>query len=121
MGRLILLDSNIILYHLQGKLRDPLPVDTYSISVVSEIEVRSFPGMGASERTSIEAFLSSLSIIPLRPDIKERTIDIRISTKLRIPDAIVVATALTLGMPLYTNDSQILRLANVNATALPLK
>ena len=46
---LILLDTNIILYFLGGRLVDPLPTGEYFLSVITEIELLSYPSIGVDE------------------------------------------------------------------------
>ncbi len=50
---------------------------------------------------------------------KDATIELRRKHKLRVPDAIVVATAQILDAVLYTNDSRLL--ASAEITSVPLR
>jgi len=52
------LDTNAILYLLGGKLAQPLPAGQYFISVISEMELLSYPLFEESAQFKIEAFLS---------------------------------------------------------------
>lgn len=47
------LDTNIILYFLGGRLADPFPAGTYAISVISELELLAYPGLVSSEEQRI--------------------------------------------------------------------
>ncbi|PHM10709.1 PIN domain nuclease, partial [Nostoc sp. 'Peltigera malacea cyanobiont' DB3992] len=42
---LILLDTNVVLYFLGGRLVNPLPSGEYFISVITEIELLSDPSL----------------------------------------------------------------------------
>lgn len=44
-----LLDTNAILYFLHGRLEQPLPKGTYYFSVVTEIELLSYPKITLNE------------------------------------------------------------------------
>jgi predicted nucleic acid-binding protein len=57
----------------------------------------------------------------LTQQVKEAAILMRRQTGLRLPDAIVAATAVVLNMELLTNDHHLLRTAGLRATSLPLK
>lgn len=46
---LILLDTNVVLYLLGGRLANPLPSGQYFVSVITEIELLSYPSLN-SER-----------------------------------------------------------------------
>lgn len=52
----------------------------------------------------ISSFLSNFVSIGLTEEIKISTIQIRKSTGLKIPDAIIAASALVKGVPLLTNN-----------------
>jgi predicted nucleic acid-binding protein len=107
MALIYVLDTNVILYHLAGRLFDELPNGSMCVSVISEIEALSYPGLSATEELQIRQFFEELNVIPITSLIRDRTIEIRRRNKLRIPDAIIVATALTLEAKLLTNDTDL--------------
>ena len=49
------------------------------------------------------------------------TIDLRRKTGLKLPDAIIAATALTINAKLLTNDRVFDRVSGLEITALPLR
>jgi predicted nucleic acid-binding protein len=115
------LDTNAILYFLGGKLSHPLPTGQYFISVISEMELLSYPLLDESALSKIEAFLSEITIISLSESVKKLAIALRREHQLKLPDAIVAATALSLGATLVTNDAKLLRLPGLSAQQLVLK
>ena len=102
----ILVDTNIVLYTLDGDkaaanwLRDK---HTYC-SFVTEIELKSFAGIKQTELIRIEELLKSFTIVDLFPAIKQTAIQIRRDTKLQFADALIAATAMGLEMPLISAD-----------------
>lgn len=38
---LVILDTNVVLYHLGDRLKQPLPTRQYAISIITEIELLS--------------------------------------------------------------------------------
>jgi hypothetical protein len=52
----LVLDTNIILYFLGGRLADPLPAGAYAISVISELELLAYPGLISSEEQRVRDF-----------------------------------------------------------------
>lgn len=58
-----LLDTNIILYHLGGRLKRPLPNGRFIVSFVTEIELLSYPDLSKAEEHVIRDFLGKLHII----------------------------------------------------------
>jgi len=115
------LDTNAILYLLGGKLSQPLPTCQYFISVISEMELLSYPLLDESAQSKIETFLSEITIIGLSESVKKQVILLRREHQLKLPDAIVAATALNLGATLITNDAKLLRLPNLSSQELDLK
>ena len=115
------LDTNAILYFLGGKLAHPLPAAQYFISVISEMELLSYPLLDESAQAKIEGFLSEVTVVGLNEDVKSLAIRLRRQHSLKLPDAIVAATALSLGASLFTNDSKLLQLPGLSSQELKLK
>jgi predicted nucleic acid-binding protein len=112
-GRVVmigLLDTNVALYLLGGRLAQPLPKGSYGVSVVTEMELLSWPSLTAIEEKSVREFLSQVVICELTPSIRTRAVQLRRERRLKLPDAIVCATAIEFGVELWTNDTS---LANV--------
>jgi hypothetical protein len=107
-GKKILLDTNIVLYILGGKINfDNIPEGIYLISVITEIELLSYPSLNEDERKKINKFLSKIDIVELNNKIKNKTIEYRKKLNLKIPDAIICATAFIEKAILITNDKKI--------------
>lgn len=115
------LDTNAILYLLGGKLAHPLPAGQYFISVISEIELLSYPLLDESAQSKIEAFFSEVTIIGLSEHVKKLAIKMRREHQLKLPDAVIAATALSLTATLLTNDIRLLRLPGLTSQELGLK
>ncbi|BAY67772.1 hypothetical protein DSM107007_10720 [Nostoc sp. PCC 7120 = FACHB-418] len=49
-----ILDTNVTLYLLGGRLLNTLPVGEFYLSVISEIEMLSYPALGAEEELRIQ-------------------------------------------------------------------
>jgi predicted nucleic acid-binding protein len=102
-GNKIFLDTNAFIYFFEGRKKiTELVIQTPGIyySVISEIELLSAKHLTEGEITQIEAFLSLCQRIDLNSEIIAKTIEIRKQYNLKIPDAIIAATALNLKMPL---------------------
>ncbi|GHV70244.1 motility twitching protein PilT [Spirochaetia bacterium] len=76
------------------------------VSVIVRMELLAKPALSPDELAKIHAFLGSVTVVPLTEEIEEAAIVIRRDVKLKLPDAIVAATALKLGAVLLTNDSE---------------
>lgn len=68
------LDTNAILYLLGGKLAQPLPTGQYFISVISEMELLSYPLLDESAQSKIEGFFSGITIVCLSESVKKLAI-----------------------------------------------
>jgi predicted nucleic acid-binding protein len=75
------------------------------ISVISEMELLGYPGISAAEATKIKGFIADIEVLELSAPIKEKTIFLRQSWALKLPDAIIAATALQHHLPFFSADS----------------
>ena len=104
-GNKYLLDTNILLYLTGNKIPvDTLPEGEFSVSFVTELEVLSYPSISPLEEQQLKRFMCDIPVIDITADIKDRTIELRKKYNLRLPDAIIAATALQLDLTRITND-----------------
>ncbi|MCK5524547.1 MAG: type II toxin-antitoxin system VapC family toxin [Thiomargarita sp.] len=115
-----LLDTNIILYLLGGRLAEPLPEGHYYVSVMTEIELLSYPVLDTQAEQQIRDFLTQLTLINLDEPIKTKAIQLRRQHTLKLPDAIIAATALTLNVPLLSNDLRLNRIYDLDCRQLKI-
>jgi predicted nucleic acid-binding protein len=120
MQSLILLDTNIVLYFLGGKLTNPLVSGKYFVSVITEIELLSYSGLSSDEENQIINFLSNIMVIVIDSNIKNLAIALRKQYKLKLPDAIIAATAQSLNATLFTNDARLSNLTEINCQSLEI-
>ena len=103
-----ILDTNVAIDFLGGRTTEPLPDGRYGISVISEIELLSFPSLFMEEEKAIRSLLDSVESLPLNEAVRDRTIVVRRASGLKLPDAVIVATAMTWESTLITNDKRLL-------------
>jgi predicted nucleic acid-binding protein len=111
----LLYDTNAVIRILNGSIDpDNLKLEEYSgqaVSVITRIELLAYPGINAEEEHNIREFLSGVDVIPLTMEIETETIKIRRSyPQIKLPDAIIAATSVSLRALLITGDSQIIAL-----------
>jgi predicted nucleic acid-binding protein len=116
-----ILDTNIALYHLSGQLQDNLPTGKYFVSVITEMELLSYPSLRSTEEQQIQRFLAQLQILNLTESIKQTAIELRKQNRLKLPDAIIAATAFDLNATLLTNDLKLAQISIINVQSLSLK
>jgi predicted nucleic acid-binding protein len=117
---LILLDTNIVLYFLGGRLANPLPIGKYFISVITEMELLSYPNLSSDEERRILEFLNQITVVSIDNSVKNLTISLRKQYRLKLPDAIITATAQNLNATLFTNDVRIARLTEINTQSVEI-
>ncbi len=105
-GNKVLLDTNIALYLFKGdqELANALQDAEAYVSFINELELFGHKDITAEEITWIELFLEECSIMEINQGIKDITINLRQKYSLKLPDAIVAATAIFLGISLISAD-----------------
>lgn len=105
-GNKMVIDTNIALYLLDGDevLKEYLEDKVFYLSSITELELLGYKGITETEEIAIEFFLEECSIVDMNRGIKDITIDLRRNYKLKLPDAIIAATAIFLGIPLISAD-----------------
>ncbi len=115
------LDTNSAIYFLAGRLSEPLPDGEWLISVITELELRSYSFATPADERKVAEFIGQIPVVDLTPEIKTLTIAMRREKKLKLPDAIVAATADAAQAILITNDSQLAQASGVRCMVPTLK
>ena len=116
-----LLDTNAVIYIQKGLLIEPLPRGHYFASIITEIELLSFPSLDELQRDAITSLLSEVIITSVDSGIRDHAVRLRRARRLSIPDAIIAATALVHDAELLTNDQGLSDHPGVRSRALRLK
>ncbi|MGH8498293.1 MAG: type II toxin-antitoxin system VapC family toxin [Methylococcales bacterium] len=116
-----LLDTNAILYFLQDRLEQPLPRGNYFFSIITEIELFSYPQITLAEEGSIRRLLASMTRVALNFPVRDKTITIRRANRLKLPDAIIAASALLHDAVLLSNDNGFETVVDLQRQALKIK
>lgn len=77
-----LLDTNVALYLLGGRLAKPLPPGAYGVSVITEMELLAWPSLTTEEEKKVRQFLDQLVVCELTPSIRTRAVQLRRGTTL---------------------------------------
>lgn len=100
-----LLDTNALIYAINRKLR--LPRADYAISVITRMELLSWPELSEDEESQLKSALSAIKVLQLTPSIEDAAVKIRRATSLKLPDSIIAATAIDGGYVLITDDEKL--------------
>ena len=95
-----LLDTNILIYHLNRsipvqsieKIRQILK-NHFNISIISKMELLGFRRHSPQSYKKSESFLENAAIIGLDDEIVDTVIQLRKNKSIKLPDAIIAATA----------------------------
>lgn len=110
MGKTYLIDSNVVIDFCNGKLplegRDLLfKIEQPIISIITHIEVLGFAAIEKDEEKKLKDFISIARIIPLDLKISLKTIELRQKIRIKLPDAVIAATALSHNLTLITRNA----------------
>lgn len=107
-GPSLLLDTNIIQYLLNGddELAELLQGTTVFVSVISKIELLSRKDIDERGEKIIQDLLGHAKLMELTSVIQERTIRLRRKHRIKLPDAVIAATASFLNARLVTADKR---------------
>jgi predicted nucleic acid-binding protein len=109
-GIKFLLDTNIVIGLLkQGQAILPVEISNINICAISQItrmELLSFSRLTPEEESVIKKFISCVSVITLNEAIETATINFRRTQGGKLPDAVIIATALVHDLELVTLDSR---------------
>jgi predicted nucleic acid-binding protein len=100
-----LVDTNILIYLSKKQLafdKVALPGDKLFISVITYMEVLGYPFTDKTEKYIVEELCRNLPVINLDKEIIEKVIQIKQQNKIKLPDAIILATALVNKFELVT-------------------
>ena len=104
-----LVDSNIIIYHLNSELvATKFLSQNYqdiAISQITYVEVLSFPFTQEQEE-DVKNLLSKFTIIDVTQSISNQAIENRKIKKIKLPDNLIASTAMVNGLVLITRNTK---------------
>ncbi|MGK7391085.1 MAG: type II toxin-antitoxin system VapC family toxin [Candidatus Cyclobacteriaceae bacterium M2_1C_046] len=115
-GNRLFVDTNILLYYLKGndEVVELIADKDLTISFITELELLSFPKLTTETENEIKGLLNNCTIVDLKQDIKELTIELRRKYRLKLPDSIIAASAYFYKLPLITADKEFQKLEEMN-------
>jgi toxin FitB len=99
----ILVDSDVLVDHLRGHRRFVRGQDDLHVSAITRAEL--FSGRGTEERR-IRRLLEPMTELGVDTAVAERAGRLRRSSSLRLPDALIAATALEHRLTLVTRNAR---------------
>ena len=119
----LFVDTNGLIRLLEG---DELVIALLSdkavyISTITKMEMQCKPNQPAADRKLIKSLLLDCIIIELDSRVKAQAIQIRQTTRMKLMDSIIAASALVTGLPLVTGDAAFERVTALNLLLLPVR
>jgi predicted nucleic acid-binding protein len=115
------LDTNVVIGLLKG---DPpaialaseaaLDLARAAVSPITRMELLGYPGLTAAEDAVTREFLGHCQVLPIDEAVEAEAIRLRRARAIKLPDAIVLASALVACARLLTLDQRLARLAQAS-------
>jgi predicted nucleic acid-binding protein len=109
MGKGFLMDTNVVIGYLSNQLPltgaaaiDQLPG---VISVITRIELLGWYKASVEKLAKLKPFIDNAQIYNLSEDVIQQTIVLRQQYKIKLPDAVVAATAMVYNQTLITRNT----------------
>ena len=121
-GERYLLDTNAIVFLMRGdqplhqRLRQ---AEWVGISILSHIEFLAFPNITEQDRKTFQQFSDGVDVVGLdrtEGALIDRIVSLRAQYRLKLPDAIIAATAIERHAILITDDEQLRKLKAVKSS-----
>jgi predicted nucleic acid-binding protein len=113
MGINYLWDTNTAIYFLQQQF--PINAEKYIdsilqtnipvISAITEIELLCWKTASENDLKVLNNFIQDATVIELEQEIKSKTAEIRKANKIKLPDAIIAATAIVYNLTIITRNT----------------
>lgn len=107
-----LFDTNILIYYFNGEMENlvenkvsKLMGESFQISVISKMEFLGFP-FNKQEKQQAINFIEYAEIKMLTNKIVQKVIEIRQEKRIKLPDAIIAATAMEQSAVLVTRNTK---------------
>ncbi|MCE7059123.1 type II toxin-antitoxin system VapC family toxin [Dyadobacter sp. CY343] len=122
MGERYLIDTSAVIKYLNGNFTaaaleymDQILDDQCNISFVSEIELRVWNPANPSDKEVYDNFAVNSNVIGISQEVIDKTVQIRMSHRLKLPDAIIAATAIVNNLTLLAdNDKDFLKVPDLS-------
>lgn len=112
----LFVDTNVLINLAEGKsgVDQYLESNNLFVSVVSEIELLGWHKITTSQKNYFKSLLGDCSVIGITNPVKELSIQLKQKNKVKLPDAIIAASALHLDIPLLTFDKGFEKFKDLN-------
>jgi len=108
-------DTNFLIYVHEGNELVTSFLDyNFGVSFITEIELLGFPNLSEAEEGKLRLLIGDCFNIEMNSTIKAKTIELRRIYTIKLPDAIIAATAMIYQVPLVTADKNFSRINHLD-------
>ena len=120
-GNNFFVDTNFLIYLLNGNpVVNPYLGNNYFISEITEMEMLGVKKISPATLKIRRALLDNCYLINFNSEIKKIAVEIKQKVQIKLPDAIVAASAIHIGLPIITADKDFKKIAELNLVAITL-
>ncbi|MBC6994976.1 type II toxin-antitoxin system VapC family toxin [Neolewinella lacunae] len=113
MGRSYLIDTNAVIDLIAGKFTESgerwvekiFDTEAVYLSIINRIELLGFQG-SVEEMDALSSFVKSVTVLPLTEEVANQAIEIRRKKKIKLPDAVIAATALVFELTIISRNTK---------------
>jgi len=117
-GNGILLDTNVLIYLSKGQIQASRLIKDgkeYFVSLITAMELLSYRFDSEDEETLVRQILSLFEVIEVTLPLSPLVTQLRRTQPLKLPDAIIAATAHYHDLTLITNDLRLLKIDKIRS------
>lgn len=101
-----LADTNFLIFTSQGNpIVEPFLDYNIGISFISEMELLGVFSISKVQKSNVQNIINECFVIDMNTEIKKYAIQIKQKYKIKLPDAIIAATAIQYNIPFITADA----------------
>lgn len=101
-----LADTNFLIFTSQGNpIVEPFLDYNIGISFISEMELLGVFSISKIQKSNVQNIINECFVIDMNTEIKKYAIQIKQKYKIKLPDAIIAATAIQYNIPFITADA----------------
>lgn len=112
----LFVDTNILIDLSEGKhqISNYLDGNSIHISVITEIELLGWSRISQAHKEFFKQLIEECHVMDLTSTVKNLTIELKQKHKIKLPDAVIAASALFLDVPLLTRDVAFEKIKSLN-------